>query len=72
MFIDNNNHEPKQFEKFTATHLYCDNCGRSMPVEEVLLLILPDGQLYDYRCQYCHSSVGTRKETKKISFEIEK
>jgi len=41
----------RQFDKLVATHLYCDNCGRSMPVEEVLLLILPDGNLYDYRWQ---------------------
>ncbi|MGE4358189.1 MAG: hypothetical protein AB7E08_06565 [Candidatus Omnitrophota bacterium] len=55
------NNKP-QFEKFVATHLYCDNCGRSMPVEEVLLLILPDGNLYDYRCCGCGKSVGERKE----------
>jgi len=55
------NNEP-QFEKFVATHLYCDNCGRSMPVEEVLLLILPDGNLYDYRCLGCGKSVGEKKE----------
>ncbi|MCM8787563.1 MAG: cytoplasmic protein [Candidatus Omnitrophica bacterium] len=71
MYIDKNNNKSKQFEKFTATHLYCDNCGRSMPVQEVLLLVLPDGELYDYRCLGCHQSVGTRKETKKTSFEIE-
>jgi len=60
----------KQFEKFSATHLYCDNCGQSMPVNEVLLLILPDGNLYDYRCSACGSSVGSRKENKGFSFDI--
>jgi hypothetical protein len=57
--------QARQFEKMTATHLYCNNCGRSMSVQEVLLLVLPDGELYDYRCIQCHESVGTRKETKK-------
>ncbi len=62
--------QDRQFEKLTATHLYCNNCGRSMPVQEVLLLVLPDGELYDYRCAQCHESVGTRKETKRPSLEI--
>lgn len=53
----------RQFEKLTATHLYCDSCGCSMPVREHLLLVLPDGNLYDYRCAQCGGSVGTRKET---------
>ena len=57
--------QARQFEKMTATHLYCNNCGRSMPVQETLLLVLPDGELYDYRCARCHESVGTRKETKR-------
>ena len=56
----------KQFEKLTATHLYCDNCGQSMPVIERLLLVLPDGNLYDYHCVNCGNSVGTRKENKGI------
>lgn len=62
--------QDRQFEKMTATHLYCNNCGRSMPVQETLLLVLPDGELYDYRCAQCHESVGTRKETKRPSLEI--
>ena len=54
----------KQFEKLVATHLYCDNCGQSMPVREFLLLVLSDGDLYDYRCENCGQSVGSRKVTK--------
>jgi ribosomal protein L37E len=53
----------KQFDKFVATHLYCDRCGQSMPVVETLLLVLPDGNLYDYRCRGCGKSVGERKES---------
>lgn len=56
----------RQFEKISATHLYCDRCGRSMPVRERLLLVLPDGNLYDYRCAGCGESVGTRKETRPL------
>lgn len=57
----------KQFDKIVATHLYCNNCGQSMSVREKLLLILPDGNLYDYICIRCHESLGTRKETKGLS-----
>ncbi|OGW76022.1 MAG: hypothetical protein A2Z72_02030 [Omnitrophica bacterium RBG_13_46_9] len=59
----------RQFEKFQATHLYCDNCGQSMPVKENLLLILPDGNLHDYRCMGCGKSVGTRKTNRGFSPE---
>jgi hypothetical protein len=33
-----------------------------MPVRERLLLVLPDGELYDYTCQGCNSSVGSKTE----------
>ena len=54
----------KQFERLSATHLYCNICEQSMPVVEKLLLVLPDGDLYDYYCANCGNPVGTRKETK--------
>lgn len=36
------------FEHLKASHLYCNTCRRSMAVWQRLLLILPDGALYDY------------------------
>jgi hypothetical protein len=51
----------EQYKDFSATHLYCDNCGMSMPVKEKLLLILPDGYLYEYICLGCGKSVGDKK-----------
>jgi hypothetical protein len=33
-----------------------------MPVRERLLLVLPDGELYDYTCQGCGGSVGSKTE----------
>jgi len=50
----------KQFDQFQATELYCPRCGRSMPVRERLLLILPEGEKYEYLCAYCGTSVGDR------------
>ncbi len=49
-----------QFETFRATMLYCPKCKEATPVRSRLLLILPDGELHEYLCQYCGSSVGTR------------
>ncbi len=50
----------KSFEQLSASLLYCNKCGEAMPVRERLLLVLPDGDLYDYSCQRCGSSVGSR------------
>ncbi len=50
----------KSFEQFSASLLYCNKCGEAMPVRERLLLVLPDGDLYDYSCQRCGSSVGSK------------
>jgi hypothetical protein len=52
----------KQFDQLQASHLYCDKCRRSMPVRQHLLLILPDGELYDYLCQGCGNSVGSKTD----------
>ena len=52
----------ESFDQFNATLLYCNKCGRAMPVRQQLLLVLPDGELYDYTCQGCNSSVGSKTE----------
>ena len=48
------------FDQFEATELYCTECGRAVPVRKSLLLILPDGDKYEYRCQYCGNTVGDK------------
>jgi DNA-directed RNA polymerase subunit RPC12/RpoP len=50
-----------QYDDLQATYLYCDHCGGSMPVRERLLLILPDGYLYEYICVNCGRTVGDKK-----------
>jgi hypothetical protein len=52
----------KSFDQLNAALLYCNKCGRAMPVRQRLLLVLPDGELYDYTCQRCGSSVGSKTE----------
>ena len=48
------------FDEFEATELYCPKCGRAVEVRKSLLLILPEGDKYEYRCQYCGSTVGDK------------
>jgi len=54
---------PDAFEEFQATVLYCARCQAPRPVRERLLLVLPDGELHEYLCTACGSSVGSRKVT---------
>ena len=48
------------FEQFEATSLYCPKCKAAVPVRKKLLLVLPEGDEYEYLCSYCSSSVGTK------------
>ena len=50
-----------QFGAFTASELYCPKCKKSQPVRERLLLVLPSGELHEYLCSRCASSLGTRE-----------
>ena len=50
-----------QYKDFAASELFCPKCRRAMPVRERLLLVLPDGDLYDYRCVRCGTSLGEKR-----------
>jgi hypothetical protein len=43
--------------------LFCGRCQAARPVRQRLLLVLPDGELYEYLCAACGTSVGSRKVT---------
>ena len=60
----------RQFGDLVASELYCPKCKRSMPVRERLLLILPDGDIIEYRCAQCGTSVGERKTRGRVPFGI--
>ena len=51
---------PGTYQDFHATALYCPRCRQAMPVRSRLLLILPDGELHEYLCAVCATSVGTK------------
>jgi len=54
---------PQQFGAFTASELYCPKCRQSQPVREKLLLVLPSGELHEYLCSRCATSLGEREVT---------
>jgi hypothetical protein len=53
----------QQFGNFTASELYCPKCRKAQPVRERLLLVLPSGELYEFLCSECGSSLGKRTVT---------
>jgi len=53
----------QQFGTFTASELYCPKCGTAQPVRERLLLVLPSGELHEFLCSRCATSLGKRTVT---------
>ena len=51
---------PDVYEEFDATELYCPRCKQSVPVRKRLLLVLPEGDKYEYLCALCSETVGTK------------
>ena len=54
---------PRQFGDFIASELYCPKCRSSQSVREKLLLVLPSGELHEYLCSRCGTSLGKRTVT---------
>ena len=52
--------EKGAFREFDATELYCPKCKRPVPVRKRLLLVLPEGDKYEYLCGFCSESVGSK------------
>ncbi len=48
------------YKEFDATELYCPKCKQSVPVRKRLLLVLPEGDKYEYLCAHCSETVGTK------------
>jgi hypothetical protein len=58
------------YDQFEATSLFCPRCRRAVPVRKRLLLILPDGDKYEYLCSFCSSSLGTKMEYEERDIKI--
>lgn len=53
---------PGMFEDFDATELYCPRCKRAVPVRKRLLLVLPQGDKFEYLCAFCSEHVGSKMD----------
>lgn len=50
------------YEQFEATLLLCPACQVAVPVRKRLLLVLPEGDKFEYLCPRCGSTCGTKIE----------
>jgi len=50
------------YSQFEASALFCPRCRQAVPVRKRLLLVLPDGDKFEYLCAYCSHSLGTKME----------
>ncbi len=50
------------YDQFEASELFCPRCRQAVPVRKRLLLVLPDGDKFEYLCAYCSHSLGTKME----------
>ena len=62
--------ERAQFETFEAAELFCPQCRRAQRVRKHLLLVLPTGNKYDYRCAVCATSVGSKMDNDTHDFTM--
>jgi hypothetical protein len=62
----------QQFEELEASSLFCVKCKEAVPVRKKLLLVLPEGEKFEYLCTQCGNSVGskTSKEESPMHFVI--
>ena len=57
------------YDALEASELYCPRCRQSRPVRRHLLLVLPTGNRYEYRCATCGESVGAKSDDDPRDFE---
>jgi len=61
--------ENQQYDSLEASELFCPRCKRSQAVRRHLLLVLPNGNRYEYRCTACGTSVGGKKDNDPTEFQ---
>ena len=58
------------YAQFEASSLFCPRCRQAVPVRKRLLLILPEGDKYEYLCAHCSFSLGTKMEYEERDIKI--
>jgi RNase P subunit RPR2 len=56
--------ERDSYQEFEAAELFCSNCKKLVPVRKKMLLILSEGDKYDYVCAECGERVGGKMDKK--------
>lgn len=51
-----------QYDQMEASLLLCPKCRQAMPVRKRLLLVLREGEKFDYVCTTCGSICGDKLE----------
>lgn len=64
------NRRPDFYDEFEASELFCPKCQRATPVRKRLLIVLPQGNKYDYLCSVCGNSVGSKMDDDRSAFDI--
>lgn len=55
--------EPQSsYDNLEASLLLCPKCRQAQPVRKRLLLVLPEGDKYEYVCTQCGSTCGDKIE----------
>ena len=52
----------RDFDALEASELFCPTCKTARPVRRHLLLVLPNGSKYEYRCSVCATAVGAKDD----------
>ena len=60
--------EQPQYRSLEASEMFCQRCRQARPVRQHLLLVLPTGNKYDYRCAVCANSVGSKMDSDASDF----
>ena len=60
--------EQPHYRSLEASEMFCQRCRKARPVRQHLLLVLPTGNKYDYRCAVCANSVGSKMDSDASDF----
>jgi hypothetical protein len=52
------------YQEFEAAELFCPHCKKLVAVRKKMLLVLSEGDKYDYVCTVCGGLVGGKMDKK--------
>jgi hypothetical protein len=61
--------EDRDFAALEASELFCPTCKTAQRVRRHLLLVLPTGSKYEYRCAVCATAVGAKDDSDPTEYQ---